>query len=93
VTVVARCLTFGLFNFKFGLVDVLRHALHRETIHFNFKLFNAWCRASRRATFQFKFSLDDICRRAFRRATFDVIFIINASVSLRTPSRDESFIS
>jgi hypothetical protein len=43
--------------------------------------------------FCFKFSLDDVCRRAFRHATLDVIFIINASVSLRAPSRDESFIS
>jgi hypothetical protein len=43
--------------------------------------------------FRFKFSLDDICRRAFRRATLNVIFIINASVSLRAPSCDESFIS
>jgi hypothetical protein len=34
VTVVARCLTFGLFNFKFGLVDVLLRALRRATIHF-----------------------------------------------------------
>jgi hypothetical protein len=44
-------------------------------------------------TFRFKFSLDDIYRRAFRRAMLDVIFIINASVSLRAPSHDESFIS
>jgi hypothetical protein len=43
--------------------------------------------------FCFKFSLDDVCRRAFRRVTLDVIFIINASVSLRAPSGDESFIS
>jgi hypothetical protein len=42
--------------------------------------------------FRFKFSLDDVYRRAFRRATLEVIFIINASVSLRAPSRDESFI-
>jgi hypothetical protein len=42
--------------------------------------------------FHFKFSLDDVCRRAFRRATLDVIFIVNASVSLRAPSHDESFI-
>jgi hypothetical protein len=43
--------------------------------------------------FRFKFSLDDVCRRAFRRATLDIIFIINASVSLRAPLSDESFIS
>jgi hypothetical protein len=43
--------------------------------------------------FRFKFSLDDVCRRAFRRATLEIIFIINASVSLHAPSRDESFIS
>jgi hypothetical protein len=39
VTVVTRCLTFGLFNFKFGLVDVLRRALRRTTIHLNSPLF------------------------------------------------------
>jgi hypothetical protein len=43
--------------------------------------------------FRFKFSLDDVCRRAFRRAMLNVIFIINASVSLRASSRDELFIS
>jgi hypothetical protein len=43
--------------------------------------------------FYFKFSLDDVCRRAIRRAMLDIIFIINASVSLRAPSRSESFIS
>jgi hypothetical protein len=43
--------------------------------------------------FRFKFSLDDVCRRAFRRATCDIIFIIDANVSLRAPSRDESFMS
>jgi hypothetical protein len=43
--------------------------------------------------FRIKFSLDDVRHHAFRRATLDVIFIINASVSLRAPSRDESFIS
>jgi hypothetical protein len=36
---------------------------------------------------------NDVCRRAFRRATLDVIFIINASVSLHAPSRDESCVS
>jgi hypothetical protein len=49
------------------------------------------CPVARR--FRFKFSLDDVCCRAFRHATLDVIFIINASVSLRAPSCDESFIS
>jgi hypothetical protein len=112
VTVFARCLTFGLFNFKFGLVDVLRralrhatihfkfafihvlrHALRRATIHFNFRLFNVWRRASSRSMFRFKFNLDDVYRRALRHAILDVIFIINSSVSWRTPSRDESFYS
>jgi hypothetical protein len=59
----------------------------------NFRLCNVWHRTSSRATFCFKFNLDDVCCRAFRRATLDVIFIINANVSLCAPSRDESFIS
>jgi hypothetical protein len=103
VTVVARCLTFGLVDvlrralrrtmiyFKFAFIHVLRPALRRATIHFNFRLFNVWRRVSSRATFRFKFSLDDVCRHALRRATLDVIFIINSSVSWHTPSRDESF--
>jgi hypothetical protein len=45
------------------------------------------------ATFRFKFSLDDVCRHALRRATLDVIFVINARVSWRAPSRDESIYS
>jgi hypothetical protein len=43
--------------------------------------------------FVFKFSLDDVYRRAVRRAMLDVIFIIDANVSLRAPSRDGSFMS
>jgi hypothetical protein len=54
--------------FYFSLVDVLRRALRRMTIHFKFIFINELCRA----TFRFKFSLDDVCRRAFRRATLNV---------------------
>jgi hypothetical protein len=43
--------------------------------------------------FVFKFSLDDVYRPAVHRATLDVIFIIDANVSLRALSRDGSFIS
>jgi hypothetical protein len=101
VTVVARCLNFGLFNFKFGLVEVLkftfihvlRRALRRATIYFNFRLFNVWRRASSRTTFHFKFSLDDVCRSALRRTTLDLIFIISSSVLWRSPSRDKSIYS
>jgi hypothetical protein len=72
-------------------INVLRHVPRRATIRPNFRLFKVWRRASSCAMFHFKFSLDDVCRRAFRRKTLDVIFIINASVSLRAPSCDESF--
>jgi hypothetical protein len=68
VTVVARCYSFSLFHFNFGLVDVLR----RATIHFKFIFINELCRALRRATFHFKFSSGDVCRRVFRRATLNV---------------------
>jgi hypothetical protein len=71
-------------------INVLRRTPHRATIRLNFRLFNVWRRASSRTTFRFKFSLDDVCRRAFRRAKLDVIFIINASVSLRSPNRATS---
>jgi hypothetical protein len=72
-------------------INVLRHAPCRATIRPNFRLFKVWRRASSCATFRFKLSLYDVCRRAFRHTTLDIIFIINASVSLRAPSCDESF--
>jgi hypothetical protein len=74
-------------------INVLHRVPRHAAIRLNFRLLKVWRRASSCATFRFKFSLDDICRRAFRRATLEVIFIINASASLRAPSRDESFIS
>jgi hypothetical protein len=69
-------------------INVLRRVPRRATIRLDFRLFNVWHRASSRATFRFKFSLDDVCRRAFHRATLDIIFIFNASVLLRAPSRE-----
>jgi hypothetical protein len=78
---------------QISLISDSINVLRRATIRLNFILFKVWRRASRCMTFRFKFSLDDVCRRAFRLATLNVIFIINASVSLRAPSRDESFIS
>jgi hypothetical protein len=89
VDVLRRALHRTAIYFKFTFISVLHRALHRATINLNFRLFNVWRRASSRATFCFKFSLGDICCRALRRATLDVIFIINSSVSLRAPSRDE----
>jgi hypothetical protein len=66
-------------------INVLHRAPRRATIRPNFRLFKVWRRVSSCTTFRFKFILDDVCRRAFRRTTLDVIFIINASVSLRAP--------
>jgi hypothetical protein len=80
-------------HLNFRLFNVLRRALRRVTIHLKFRLFNVWRRASSRATFRFKFNLCDVRCRALRRATLDVIFIINSSVSLRAPSRDDLFYS
>jgi hypothetical protein len=50
VTVVVLCLAFGLFNFKFGLVNVLRRALRRVMIHFKFTFIHVLRRALHRAT-------------------------------------------
>jgi hypothetical protein len=56
--------------FNFNLVDVLRHALRRATIHFKFIFINVLCRSLRCATIQFKFIfVNDLCR-ALRHATF-----------------------
>jgi hypothetical protein len=57
---------------NFSLVDVLRRALRRATIHFNFIFINELCRAFCCATFRFKFSSVDVCRHAFHRATLNV---------------------
>jgi hypothetical protein len=78
-------------HFKFRFINVLRRVLRRTTVHFNFRLFNVLRRAFCCVTFCFKFSLSDVCRRAFRHATLYVILIFNSSVSLRAPSRDDSF--
>jgi hypothetical protein len=72
---------------------MLCRAPRRAMIHLIFRLFKVWRRESSCATFRYEVSLDDVCRRAFRCATLDVIFIINANVSLRAPSRDGSFMS
>jgi hypothetical protein len=77
VTVVVRCLTFGLFNFKFGLVDVLRRVLHRATIHFKFTFIHVLRRVLRRATIHFNFRLFNVWRRASNRATFHIKFSLD----------------
>jgi hypothetical protein len=82
-----------MIHFKFTFIHVLLRALRRATIHLNSRLFNVWCRSSSRVTFRFKFCLDDVYSRALRRTTLDVIFVINARVSWRAPSRDESIYS
>jgi hypothetical protein len=43
-----------LINFKLCLINMLRRALRRTTIHFNFRLFNVWRRASSRVILLFK---------------------------------------
>jgi hypothetical protein len=49
-TVVALRLTLVLIYFNFSLVDVLRRALRRATVHSKFVFINMLCRALRRAT-------------------------------------------
>jgi hypothetical protein len=89
INVLRRALRRVTIYFKFSFISVLCRALCRATIHLKFRLFNVWPRASSRTTFRFKFSLCDVRCRALRRATLDIIFIINSSVSLRAPSRDD----
>jgi hypothetical protein len=49
-TVVALRVTLVLMYFNFSLVDVLRRALRRATVHSKFVFINMLCRALRRAT-------------------------------------------
>jgi hypothetical protein len=93
ISVLRRALRRATIHLKFSLFNVLCRALHRATIHLKFSLFNVWRRVSSRMTFCFKFSLCDVRCHALHRATLDVIFIINSSVSLRAPSRDDLFYS
>jgi hypothetical protein len=53
----ARHLNFGLINFKFSLVDVLRRVLRRATVYFKFTFINELRRALRRATIHLNFRL------------------------------------
>ena len=50
VTVVVLRLTLVLICFNFGLVDVLRRALRRATVHSKFVFINMLCRALHRVT-------------------------------------------
>jgi hypothetical protein len=94
VTVVVLCLTFGLFNFKFGLVDVLRRALRRATIHFKFTFIHVLRRTLRRATIHFNFRLFNVWRRASSRATFRFKFSLDdvCPRALRRATLDVIFI-
>jgi hypothetical protein len=77
VTIVVQCLTFGLFNFKFGLVDVLRRALRRTMVHFKFTFIHVMCRALHRASIHFNFRLFNVWRRASSRTTFRFKFSLD----------------
>jgi hypothetical protein len=56
-------------RFKFSLIHVLRHTLHRSIIYFKFR-FNSALRALRRAMIRFNFSLDNVLCHGFRRMMF-----------------------
>jgi hypothetical protein len=94
VTVVVRCLTFGLFNFKFGLDDVLRRALRLATIHFKFAFIHVLCLALRRATIHFNFRLFNVWRRASSCKTFPFKFSLDdvCRRALRRAMHDVIFI-
>jgi hypothetical protein len=68
---------FGLFNFKFGLVDVLHRALRRATIHFKFTFTHVLCRTLCRVTIHFNFGLFNVWHRASSRATFRFKFSLD----------------
>jgi hypothetical protein len=68
---------FSLISFKFSLINVLRRALRRATIHFKFKFISVLRHALRHATFHFNFRLFNVLLRAFSRATFCFKFSLN----------------
>jgi hypothetical protein len=53
----ARHLYFGLINFKFSLVDVLRRVLRRVTVYFKFTFINELRRALSRAMIHLHFGI------------------------------------
>jgi hypothetical protein len=73
----ARHLNFGLINFKFTLVDVLRLALCRTTVYFKFTFINELRRALHRATIHLNFRLFNVWRRASSRAMFRIKFSLD----------------
>jgi hypothetical protein len=92
VVPVARHLNFSLISFKFGLINVLRRALHRATIYvkfrfisvlrramiyFNFRFISVLRRALCRTTVHLKFSLFNVEHRASSRATFRFKFSLS----------------
>jgi hypothetical protein len=82
------------FNPRFNccLVNVLRRALRRTTVHSNFIFINVLRRALRRATILFKFIFINVLRRTLRRATILLIYIYYSAAS-RASSRDDSFLN
>jgi hypothetical protein len=76
--------------FNFSLVDVLRRALCRTTIHFKFIFINVLCRVLRLATIQFKFIfVNDLCctlRRATFRFKFNSVDVCRRAFRRATPN-------
>jgi hypothetical protein len=89
VDVLCRALPRAAIYFKFTFISVLRRVLRRATVYLNFILFNVWHRASSRTTFRFKFSLVTYAVVRFVARRLTLFFIINSSISLCAPSRDD----
>jgi hypothetical protein len=94
-SVLCRALRRATIHSIFRLSNRLRRTLRRTTIYFNLISDILVCCVACLVAWRsiFKFNLSDVCCRALRRVMLDVIFIINSSVSLRAPSRDDLFFS